>query len=92
MQIKLRNLTGGTTKIGDLCRINPKNPSSVINVTDLSSLPVLGTYAQSAPNGNPVLIDLLNSPTMPMQGQVIISPTAPPSPTIGTIWIEASIT
>jgi hypothetical protein len=91
-QIRLRNNTGGTSKIGQLVRVDPKSTFGFINVTDLSILPVIGTVAQAVPNGNSCLIDLINTSTMPLWGQVIYSPTPPINPPIGTTWIETSIT
>jgi hypothetical protein len=87
MRLSFRNNTGGTTKIGSLCRIDPKNKNAVINVTDLSTLPALGTFATSVPNGNAVLVDVLGSVASP---SVFIGSTPPPSPAIGTIWIETT--
>jgi hypothetical protein len=85
-QVRLRNATGSTPRVGDLVRINPKDNSSFIKVTDLSTLPVIGTVATPAPNGNTCLIDLLNS----VGSQIVVSPNAPTNPAIGTIWIDSS--
>jgi hypothetical protein len=58
-QIRLKNCTGGISKIGELVKINPKNPKGFVYVKDLMGLPVVGVVAQSVPNGNSCLITLL---------------------------------
>jgi hypothetical protein len=88
MQVRLRNNTGGVSKIGQLVRVDPKNSAAFINVTDLTTLPVIGAVAQTSPPGNPTLINLIGN--YDTSSTVIISPVPPTSPAIGTIWIQTT--
>jgi len=87
-QVRLKNLTGGTSQIGQLVKVDPKNKGGFVKVTDLTTLPVIGTVAEVAPNGNTCLIDLLNSNS---QSTIItISNKAPTNPKVGDLWIDSS--
>lgn len=90
-QLRLKNATGSTSKIGQLVKLDPKNPNAFINVTDLTTLPVIGAVAQVVPAGNSALINIIGGySTNPLGGIVVVSPTEPISPAIGTIWIDSS--
>jgi NADPH-dependent ferric siderophore reductase len=68
-QIRLRNATGGTSTIGALVKVDPKNNKSFVYVTDLTVLPVIGAVAESVPNGNIALINLIGGySTTPSSG------------------------
>jgi hypothetical protein len=87
-QVRLKNLTGGASIIGQLVKVSPLNKGGFVNVTDLTTLPVIGTVAESAPNGNPCLIDLINSASQ--STGITVGPTAPKSPKAGDLWIDTS--
>ena len=89
-QIKLKNNTGTLSKIGQLVRMNPVNINAYIPVTDLSTLPVIGAVASVVPSGNSALINLIGGYSTNPGTLVIVSPTAPVLPAIGTIWIDSS--
>jgi len=90
-QLRLRNNTGSTSRIGQLVKLDPKNPKAFVNVTDLTTLPVIGTVASAVPSGNVALINVIGGyNTNPSGGLLIISPTEPITPAIDTIWIESS--
>jgi translation elongation factor EF-1alpha len=89
--VKLKNITSGYAKVGQLVRIDPKNPSAFQYVTDLTKLDVIGTVAQAAMPGQMCTINLINE-GVTGSGNIVISPTAPVSPTIGMTWIEISQT
>jgi hypothetical protein len=87
-QVRLKNDTGGTSQIGQLVKIDPKNKGGFVKVTDLTTLPVIGTVAEVAPNGNPCLIDLINSASQATG--ITVSNTAPLNPKAGDLWIDTS--
>ena len=87
-QVRLRNDTGGTSQIGQLVRVDPKNKGGFVNVTDLTTLPFIGTVAQAVPNGNPCPIDLINSASQ--STGITVSNTAPVNPKAGDLWIDTS--
>jgi hypothetical protein len=90
--IKLRNITSGYAKVGQLVRINPTNPSAFQYVTDLTKLDVIGTVANAGSPGSMCTINLLNEMGTLGGSNVVFSPTAPVSPTAGMTWIEISQT
>jgi hypothetical protein len=92
MTIKLRNITSGYAKVGQLVRISPTNPSAFQYVTDLTKLDVIGTIAQAGTPGSLCTINLINEGVSTAQSNIVISSTAPVNPTVGMIWIESSQT
>jgi hypothetical protein len=90
-QIRLKNNTGGTSKIGSLVRLDPKNPNAFVYVTDLTTLPVIGAIASSVPSGNQALINIIGGyDASATSQQITVSATPPGSPKVGDLWIDTS--
>ena len=85
-QVRLRNATGGTSKIGNQVKLVTGSHTAFVNA-DYWDIGIIGTVAQSAPNGNPCLVDLIGGATPP---QVVFSPTPPITPTPNLLWIDTS--
>ena len=90
-QVRLKNSTGGMSKIGQQVKLVTGSKTAFVKA-DFWDIGIIGTIAQAVPNGNICAIDLLGTILSTSQQNVVISPNAPVSPAIGTIWIEASIT
>lgn len=86
-QVRLQNKTGGTSKIGNQVKLVTGSHSAFVNA-DFWDTGIIGTVAQSVPNGNTCLIDLLGASTP----QIIFSATAPLNPTPNILWIDTSAT
>ena len=61
-QIRLKNLTGGTSKIGNQVKLVTGSHTAFVNA-NFWDIGIIGTVAESVPNGNPALINLLGGAT-----------------------------
>jgi len=57
-QIRLKNSTGSTSKIGTQVKLVPNSHTAFINA-NFWDTGIIGTVAESVPNGNQALINLL---------------------------------
>jgi hypothetical protein len=62
MQVRLKNQTGGTSKIGNQVKLITGSHTAFVNA-DFWDTGIIGTVAQSVPNGNTCLINLLGGTT-----------------------------
>jgi hypothetical protein len=62
MQIRLRNNTGGTSKIGQQVKLVVNSHTAFIKANFWDD-GIIGTVAQSVPNGNSCWVNLLNTVT-----------------------------
>jgi hypothetical protein len=62
-QVRLKNNTSGTSIVGSLVKLDPANAAAFVYVTDLKTLPCIGTVATTTPRGNIALINLINEGT-----------------------------
>lgn len=88
-QIRLKNNTGGTSKIGQQVKLVPNSHTAFVNA-DFWDIGIIGTCAESIPNGNSCLIDLIGGGTS--SAQIIVSSIAPTHPKSGDLWIDTSAT
>jgi hypothetical protein len=87
--IKLKNITSGYAKVGQLVRISPTNPNAFQYVTDLTKLDVIGTVANAGSPGSMCTINLMNEGSGGTG--ITISATAPTNPKAGDLWIDTSL-
>jgi hypothetical protein len=96
--IKLKNLTTGMSKIGALVKVHHTNKAAFEYITDLSTLSVIGTIANSVSPGGMATINLINegntpvTPVNPLEGHIIISTSCPTAPKGNEIWIDSTQT
>jgi hypothetical protein len=96
--VKLKNITSGMAKVGALVKVHPTDKSAFQYITDLSTLSVIGTIAQTASPGALCTINLINEgsgtvvPVNPYEGHLIVSPFPPAAPKVNDIWIEITST
>jgi hypothetical protein len=86
--IKLKNLTTGMSKIGALVKVHPTNKAAFEYITDISTLSVIGTVANSVSPGSMATINLINNQE---PSRLTISNTPPATPKDGDLWIDSSI-
>jgi len=84
-QIRLKNLTGDTSKINSYVKLVPNNSSSFI-YAKLGDSGIIGTVAQSVPRGSSCLINSLNTVMISDVVGLTVSSTAPSNPKIGDLW------
>ena len=58
--VKLKNITSGYAKVGQLVRISPTNPNAFQYVTDLTKCDIIGTIATAGSPGSMCTINLIN--------------------------------
>jgi hypothetical protein len=59
-QVRLKNSTGGTSKIGSLVKLSP-NSTTAFMYANLGDSAIIGTISESVPNGNSCLINQINT-------------------------------
>jgi hypothetical protein len=86
--VKLRNITTGMSKIGALVKVSSTNKAAFEYITDISTLSVIGTVANSVSPGSMATINLINNQE---PSRLTISSTPPATPKDGDLWIDTSI-
>ena len=86
--IKLKNLTTGMSKVGALVKVHPTNKSAFEYITDISTLSVIGTVANSVSPGGMATINLINHQE---PSRLTIGDTPPATPKDGDLWIDTTI-
>jgi hypothetical protein len=96
--VKLRNITTGMSKIGALVKVSSTNKAAFEYITDISTLSVIGTIANSVSPGGMATVNLINegsapvTPVNPLEGHIIVSTSPPTSPKVNEIWIDSTQT
>ena len=84
-QVRLRNATGRTTLRGQLVKVSPKSNASFV-LACIGDTGIIGTTAETVPNGNVCLINLINTVALRDIDGLSVRETAPPNPDIGDLW------
>lgn len=86
-QIRLINSTGSTSKIGRLVKVSPLRPTAFVYATHCD-IGIIGTTAQSVPNGNPCLINLIGTVALNDVIGITVSATEPINPKIAYLYLH----
>lgn len=89
-QLRLKNASGRTSKVGQQVKLAPNSKTSFV-IAELGDFGVIGTVAQSCPNGYSGLINLIghvNYNDIIGAPIVIFSPTEPLNPALNTLWVQ----
>jgi hypothetical protein len=87
-QIKLRNSTGGTSKIGNQVKLVAGSKTAFI-YANFYDAGIIGTVIEAVPNGNQALINLIGSSS---SQNILVGSIAPTNPKAGDLWIDTSAT
>ena len=88
-QIRLKNQTGGTSKIGNQVKLVTGSHTAFV-YADFWDVGIIGTVVDSVPNGNQCLINLIGSAPSSSQS-ILVGSSAPVNPKPGDLWIDTSI-